>query len=504
VESAATVTIATQRKINGMKRNRNIPLHDAHQRSGKAAEPKQNRAKVLLRGMLLVLALLVCGCAAGGMSFDAEQTGPAPDRARLTIYLETRGDCAAELGLTLKDFVLHQDHEEIPLFLEPVSLRRSQVQGRQQLLGLVEVPTGYYGRFEVTVSTQKGEDQVLSLPLSKDILLDEGDSQCLFVTWQLDGCVDSAGQFVPRFSAKGQEPPLAADLLYALSSTIQTLYLVRTDTQFVVASIGLDGQAVDMGVDAEDQRLYLLSRSGRSLQVFDLANHQLVDLLPLPLTMKPEHLALDVKNNIAFVSDPLSRRVVKINLDTGQMVAHRQVGLQPSQLEYFAQESGGLVAVCTPTTQNVVLLSAETLASQRTIDTGLQPGSLVYLNGYLLVAEVGSQTVTAFDVASGQNVGQVRLMGQPGEMLANSETGKVYVGNAKTSRLDVLSVGQFTVLRNLAVGGKPGALAMSARRGIIYVGSPETGRIAVVDRTSERVTGAVALGGSVTDLVVNE
>jgi len=215
-------------------------------------------------------------------------------------------------------------------------------------------------------------------------------------------------------------------------------------------------------------------------------------------------LALDVENNAAFVSDVMSRRVVKIDLETGQMMANQQVGLRPGRLVYVEQDGSGLVAVCAPMTQNVFLLNSETLAVQRTLETGLQPNHVLYVDGRLLIAEAGSQTVTTFDVANGQRLGQVRLIGKPGELLANADNGKVYVSNPQTSSLSVLGVGQFSSLRNIPAGVGPAALAMSERRGLIYVANPAAEVVTVLDRTSERIVGTISLGGHALDLAVYE
>lgn len=461
----------------------------------------QRLSLIKIAGIWIVLVLL-SGCAAGTVNVNASQPDRVGDQALLSIYLESRGNCGTDVSAVLDELSLHGDRGDFPLYLEPVSIQVRHVQGKQQLLGLVEVPPGYYDRLDLTYTTSPENEQSLSLRLPKSVSLEEGGSQCLFVTWHLDACADGQDASALKFSARGQESPLAGDLLYVLSDTIRTLYLVSNDTRFVVAAIGLAGEPGEMEVDAEDQRLYLLSRSGKSLQVFDLANHRLLDRLPLPLALKPEALALDRENNFAYVSDALSRRVLKIDLESGQMAASREMDLPPGSMAFVERESGGLLAVSVPHSQNVYLLSSETLAIQKKVDTGFQPEHLISVGGNLLVAETGSQTVTAFDTASGQYLGRVHLVGQPGEMLADND--KVYISNAQTSRLAVLATGQLTVLRNVPAGHSPGALALSGRHGLLYVGSTVDGTVTVIDRASEYHVGTIPVAGRVQDLAVFE
>lgn len=455
----------------------------------------------------LLLLVFISGCAAG-LDSGQQQSSLAADEALLSIYLETQGTCASDLTLQLSNFVLRSDQGEIPLSLDPVTVERGQAQGRQLLLGLATAPEGYYGELAMAIEVlgkadSDGLGQPVTLRFSKTLLLEGGDSQVLFVTWHLDDC-HTGEDFTPKFSARGQGEPLSGDLLYALCSDINTLYLVRTDTRFVTAAIGLDGRAAEMVVDPQRRLLYLLNSSRHSLQVFDLATHRLIDRIPLPLTLEPAHLALDVVGNNAFVSDPKARRVVKIDLDSGQMVAHQQVGLQPGRLIYFEQDGVGLVAVCASRTQQVFLLNADTLMTQRTLNTGLQPVDLLISDGLLYVSEAGSRAVTIFSVADGRQVGQVRMVGTPGEMLASSNDDKVYVSLGQTGHLAVLGSGQFTSLRSIPVGDGAGALALSNRRGQLFVTNPAARTVTVLDRASERPTDVVPLGAVAMDLAVFE
>jgi len=456
----------------------------------------------------LVAVVFIAGCAPG-LNTGSQSPGPTSDEALLSIYLETRGDCAGELSLEFDDLVLRSDLMEVPLFLEPVSVARSQAKGRQTFLGLAQVPAGYYSELDLFVEQPdvSGEvtGQIVTLRFPKRVYLEAGDSQCLFITWHQEDCTGSDEPLAPKLSAIGQSQPLFGDLLYALSSDINTLYLVRTDTQFVTAAIGLDGGVGEMAVDPRRRLLYMVNRLRRSLQVLDLATHSLVDRIPLPLTLEPAHLALDVAGNRAFVSDPLSRLVVQIDLESGQMIAHQQVGLQPGRLVYIEQEEGvNLVAVCLPRTQQVVLMDADTLQVQLKLETGLQPKHLLFADEQLYVAAAGSRTVTLYSLPNGRQVGQVRVSGLPGELLVSSTADKIYVSLTQPASLAVLGMGQFATLSSLSVGVDPGVLELSERRGRVFVANRASRTITVLDRASEQQIARVPLGGTVVDLAVFE
>ena len=466
-------------------------------------------AQMLLRPVSLVLLMLVLGCAPG---MDRAST-PAParqsDQALLTIYLETRGECPAEVILLLENLVLHGEQGDLPLYLEPFPVESRRAQDKQLLIATAEVPPGQYGRLElslggVTVEGRQQADQDLTLRLSDPLVLEPGDSQCLFVTWHLDDCLTGEGRLRPNFGATGQGQPLSGDLLYALVNDIRTLYLVRTDTRFVTAALGLEGRSGELAIDADRRLLYLVASDRRSLQVFDLTTHRLVDRFPLPLTLEPVHLALDTGGNRAFVSDPKARRVIKIDLSTGQVTGHQQVGLQPERLIYFEFAGNTYVAVCAPRSQEIILLNAANLSVQGSYRTGQQPVDLLALADRLYVAEAGSRMVTIFPLPGGAQLSQVRLTGAPAELLAGTGGEKIYVSLPQEGSLAVLTASQLTRLRGIPAGSGPRAMALSTRRELLFAASPATQEVTVLDQAAEREIAVIPLGGRPVDLAVFE
>jgi len=455
----------------------------------------------------VILLIGIGGCAAD-ISSGSRQTGPAADEALLSLYLETKGLCSTDVTLRLENLVLKSEMQEVPLYFNPVTLEWQKVQDRQVLLGLAKVPAGYYDDLEVDVvlATPNGTslEKTLSLRFPQTVDLDEGSSQCLFLTWNLDGCVGADRQLEAKLTAHGQEQPLSQDLLFVLCDETRTLYLVRTDTRFVTAAIGLDGVVTELAVHPDRQTLYLLNRSRRSLQALDLTTLKLVDRIPLPLAVEPTSLALDVVQNAAFVSDPRVRMVLRVDLDDGQVTARQQADLPPGELAFLQQASPGLLAVSLPMAQQVMILDAETLAVQKTFNTGLQPRNLLAAGGRLYIAETGSQTVSIYDVSSGQQIGQVRLFGEPADLLADDAIGKVYVSNRQTDSLAVIEFGQVSSARSISVGSTPGALALSGRRGAIFIANPDARAVTTLDLASERVLNVTQVGAAIKDLVVYE
>jgi DNA-binding beta-propeller fold protein YncE len=431
-----------------------------------------------------------------------------PDEVLVTVYLETRGLCSGEGSLSLSNFTLHNGQNQVPLFLDDTTLDCMQTSGQQILLGMAKVPADNYDGLGLTLTQQpSGKDNPLEQNLvcsfARGVQFNGGDSQCLFVVWSPPSIANDTTGGV-NITANPQQVPLSRDLIYLLCADINTLYLARSDNRFVVAAIGLDGKAGEMAIDSFRQRLYLVNRSRQSLQVFDLNAQRLIDRIPLPLTVEPYRLALDLEKNVAFVTDSEMRRVLQVELDDGQIGGNLQIGLQPGGVVYFSHNGVGMLAVSDMRKQRVYLLDAATLTLQTSIETDRGPNHLVYDSGSLYVAEEGGQSLSVFSVDSGARVGRVRMYGQPGEVMGNSVDGKIYVANLRTHSLDVVSRGQFTRMRSIPLGASLGALAQSVRRGQIFVANPAERTMTALDRASEHILGTIPFASPVTDIAVYE
>ena len=452
---------------------------------------------------LFFLTLFLGAC---GSSRTGTLRSPAEaHQALVTIYMETSGFCQGKISFVVDNLALLAGDEWVPLDTEPVGVDLANLKDRQFLLGLAVVQTGSYARIRFRLTQIKTHGDVgraardeleINLPFQATVPLGEGDSTCLFVNCDLGSCLAKDGRFVPRFSARGQIEPLAGDLLYVDCDDIDTIYLVRTDRNLVVASLGLVGRLGELKIDEASRRLYVVSTGARSIYVLDCTNNRFIDRIALPLTLEPRFMALSSDGAFAFVSDAPTNRVMKINLNTGSLERQATVGYRPERVIFFEDRGAGWLAVGSFSSQQVYILSAETLVIARTIPVGLEPDGLLFQSGLLYVSDRRSHTVTAHDLWSGTLAARIAVGAGPGFLLAYSQADKIYVSNYGGNSLSVMTPGQYTAFREIPVGLTPFALALSSRRQVMYVGNRKMKNLTVMDLNTERIKTVIPLGGT--------
>lgn len=449
----------------------------------------------------LLVAFMLGGCA-GGTAVGRKAPRVTADQSLVSLYLSTTGVATEKVELTVDGLALLIGDVWIDLPAEAQRLQRHILEGRQLLLGVGAFPVGECRRLrfnvkEVRLPGQAGPEiaeQSIDLPLARPLALSGSGSVCLFVDWHLQSPLPGEAPFVPRFSAHGQELPLGQDLAYVVCDDINTLYLVRTDTNFVTAALGLPGPLGELAVDSRRRRLYVLSTGDRAIHVFSSANTQYLERIPLSITVGPRNLCLSADGAFAYVSDPATNRVLKVDLERGVVAAQEIVGFRPERLHYFVADGRAWLAVSSPTAQRVYLLNGDSLALLREIPAGLETDSLLFYNDQLYVAERGSSSVSAFDYRSGRQLSRITVGWEPVYLLGFDN--KVFVSNQKDAALSVFHSGQNSTARRIPLDSSPFVMAASERRRQLYIAHREAHSLSVLDLSSERLISEIMLGGS--------
>ncbi|MBN1930624.1 MAG: hypothetical protein JW786_03325 [Desulfobacterales bacterium] len=462
-----------------------------------------------LKILFFLFILLITGCA--GSQIGPHQKAAGPDTALITIYLETVGQCSGSVSFVLDELSLLAGEQWHDLNIQPVLIDSRAVAGKQLLVGLSNMPIGNYTqiRFRLTqikihnnIQDSSGEDRSIPLSYPLSVTLEEQDSTCLFVKWNLNDCLEENSRFNPRFSTSGQIESFTGDLLYVVCDDINTLYLMRTNKNNVVASIGLPNRLGQIRFDPHRLRLYVLSPGARCVYVLDCSDNRLIDRISLPLTLEPRFMDLSWNGDYLFITDTPSNRVLKIDLQTGIVDQHITFGYRPERIiyfEYFIDRGGKCkgdrwLAVSAPDSQQVYLLNADNLNVCNAIAAGLAPDGLLFLDGLLYITDRLSNMVNAYNLYENRLTARIRVGLEP-LFLLSDQMGKIYVSNHGADSLSVVIPGQQTALNEIPIGRSPFAMARSQRRQIIYTANRELKKITIMDRNADKILSIAELGG---------
>ncbi|WP_144402023.1 YncE family protein [Geoalkalibacter subterraneus] len=445
------------------------------------------------------------GCLA---SSPGRSAAPSPDQALTTTYLSHSGPSTVDTSFVLDDFALQSEGEWVQLGIESVTVDSKHHRAPQRALGLASLPPADYAKIRFRLSRLKvgrsvippSEDyRIVELTLSEPLRLEATDSKCLFLDWYL-AVDENGGAMTPVFKAWGQGQTLGGDLLFAACDQINTIYVIRSDINEVVASFGIPGPLGEIAVASDKRRLHVLSTGERSIFTFDALNLHLIDRIPLSRTMEPRHLVLSEDARYAFVSDAATGQVLKIDLASGHVAQQIRIGHRPERIAY-GSGSPARIAVVAPRSQQVFILDANSLRTRIIVSVGMNPTSALFFAGDLYVAEQASQTVSIYEEASGRQQSSINVGFQPDYLLALSDR-KVLVSNAGEQSLSVLVPDQATSFRTIRAGSNPTTLAKSETRQLLYVANRSKNRITVIDLASEKIEQEIELGGMPFSLAV--
>lgn len=436
------------------------------------------------------ISLLFLGCQEGKPRVSPLQSAVSPSPCLLSVYLETSGTCGQNTSFVLSSMEILSDGLWLPLDLVKNEFQSAEVKDRQTFLGASALPEGHYKavRFRIKNTSQPSpksiEESEIIVPIAREFSLSRPDSSCLFVEWMLRDC-PAGQQSSPNLHVRLQDQPLSSDLLYVLCEVSQTLYLVRADNYFVIASYGLPGRCGEMHVDSRNHRLYILNTQQRLIHVFDTGTSRFIDRISLNQLIKPKHFALDIANSTAFVTDSDSNTVLSVDLKTGQVNSQLRSLIRPQRIICFNDSGSQYLAVASPQTQSISVLSASDLQQIREIRVGQQMDGILYHQGLLYAAEINSNQVSVFNANSGQYQGRVSVGPRPRYLSADTG-GRVFVSNSGGNTLSVITPGQLVSSRSLRVKNHPFVSAVSSQRQNLYVGYEDNGMVSILDVASER------------------
>lgn len=483
--------------------------------------PAANRpAKPPLSGCRLLLfcalaLLLPGGCqlglqAATPMLPMAEVARGADESARLSLFLNLLQSDGPGVRLEISELEILVGDGWLPLIAGPLELDSEAIAATQLFLGgRTMAPGRYQGlRFTVEKLSLRRESghhaSLIQKPLAVElefpaaVVLEDDDSRSLFLTWDVQGTLEQSNE--PVINIAPQIKQMLADLIYVACPDIDTIFVIRSDRNWVADSFGIKGRPTYLALapDAASRRLYVLAARENAIKVVDLASQRVIDFLHLPLAENPTFMAISPDGNWAYILEEQGSYLSRIDLTTGRSAVRVRVGYRPQFAVYLAEQN--LLAVSSGLSQAVSLRNPLTLGEVGTILTGNSPQGLLEADGLLYITESGDHTLAIFDFATNRSRSRLEVGFGPRRLVVAGDY--IYLSNYESDSLSVLLPGQQGVLREIRGLGGPLEMIYDQDRRWLYVGEERTGSLAVIDPTVNQLVGRIKLGARPLGLVV--
>jgi len=283
---------------------------------------------------------------------------------------------------------------------------------------------------------------------------------------------------------------------------------------FVVNSNGSSISVIDMATQKEVRRIpslrephhLILSPDGRSLLVGDTAGNQIMFIDPntgevqkrLPIA-DPYQLLFSPDNRLLVVNGLARNQVDVYDAVSMKLLKRFPVVATPSHLTYSPDSS--TVFVSLQDSDKLAAFNLRTMTEKWTVPVGKTPAGVLWLNGRVLVADMGTDYVAVVDPADGKVVDRI-VTGKGVHQLFLSPDRKILWVNDRAGGTTVsVDAATLKVIRSYAIPGGPDDIDF-APNGKLWITRRWAESVAVLDP----VTGTfetIAVGRSPHGLFLN-
>ena len=224
------------------------------------------------------------------------------DKAHISLFLSLADAAGPKIWLKISSIeIVSETGKAIPLLDQAIELDAKKIDSEQIFISRKSIPPGNYKnlriRFEKAYIQHDDRKVFLALgkplidiPFAKAINFKRIDSHSLFIQWDTELSIQDKAILTPTMKARLQSGYLLAEFAYVACPDANTVYLVRTDTNRVIGSIGVSGRPTYLATDVVNRKLYILASKEAAIKVFDLESSNFQDSFQIPMTKNPSFM----------------------------------------------------------------------------------------------------------------------------------------------------------------------------------------------------------------------
>ncbi|MBI4843218.1 MAG: hypothetical protein HY809_02695 [Nitrospirae bacterium] len=344
-----------------------------------------------------------------------------------------------EFLLTGVDMVF-VDGTSIGILKGPVTLRSSEVKGRQVRLGEIYVPEGECKevRLHITKASIITPDGTASLSISSDtvsmpfnLVIKRRQNSTLFLNWNPDGSVTDNYLFTPLFYLGKEAPDLIGQLLYVTNEDSNNVSVINRYYGKVVGTVlvGKRPRGIAAGLKEDRLRVYVANSGSNSVSVIDPNTNTVEHEIPLRFGREPVA--------IAVAKGPFGRELVFVaNYASGSVSVIDPLSFQ--ELERVGVGNGPVAVAADPP---VEFYSGSASLSIEEVNL-IKDYRGKFVNVYVANKESNSVSVIRMDMLNNrvEDVQNVAVEWSPVALSVDFKRGKVYVANYGSDRLSVIDI----------------------------------------------------------------
>lgn len=464
----------------------------------------EKRRSFAFRACLLFLCLFVFNGCAPIKKFKPVPVEDAAGKGRLSFFLNLREIDGPALYMQISSIQLQSENGEIVThLLAPLLAESEEIKGGQKFMARMAVEPGIYTQVrllfdEAGIVGSKGrqaiplleEKAVMDLRTPLEIVA--GDSKSMFFTWNTKQ-YSQESLFFHAVEVAPSLKNLIADVAYAACPEIDTVFMIDTDKNRVIDSLGIPGGPSYLLQKGDSRRDDVLVLAGKDLSMyaFSPSTNRMTERYSLTMLDDPVHAAISSDGKWAFVLDRRPGVLYRIDLDAGIIDSEVRLNFDPSYMIYMEQNN--MLAVSLRAARSVALVHADSMMRAGSISTDGQPEGLRLVDGrYLYIAENGADSMLVYDMASNMPVKRLNVGFQPRRIFHTDNF--LYVLHEGTGNVWAYPKGLVFNPTVAPFSGVPLEMAFNKIRGKVYIGNRDTMSIDVFHALTNHADGTIELG----------
>ena len=265
---------------------------------------------------------------------------------------------------------------------------------------------------------------------------------------------------------------------------------------FIINSGGASISLVDMSSQKELRRIPVLrephhlalSPDGRSLLVGDTVGNEMLFLDPATAALQrrlpvadPYQLGFSPNGHFLVVNGLARNQVDVYDAGSMQLLKRFPTATMPSHLDYAPDSSRVFVSL--QGTDSLVAIDLNRLAVLWTAKVGKTPAGVLWHDGRVLVADMGTDYVAVVDPADGRVTGRIHTGKGAHNLFISPDRKIIWVNNRVGGTTTSLDAATLAPIRSYAIPGGPDDIAF-APDGRLWITRRWAEKVAVLDPAS--------------------
>ena len=283
----------------------------------------------------------------------------------------------------------------------------------------------------------------------------------------------------------------AAPFAYITNGNSNSVSVIDTATNVVVATIPVGSAPIGVAVNAAGSRVYIGNAGSLNVSVIDAGTNAVIANITIP--DMPTAVAIDPAGTRLYVAGLMTSQVYVVGTATNTLVATMAVGDVP--VGVAVNPAGTRVYVANNVSNNVTVSDASTGAVVATIPVSMAPQS-VTLNpaGTRAYVPCIDGLVWVIDTASNGVAATFTVNGAVAAVAVNPAGSRIYLTNFDAGSVVVVDAATHAHIATVPVGKSPVGIAVHPDGTRVYVANSESNSVSVIDAAANTVVATIAVG----------